>query len=265
MIRRSKSRSSQSSSVHPPPQPTEGLSETESRPTPTEVMKWADVPEQVKEQMWKHIQENVVLQSLGKRYKDYEKDIKDKYYSSWNTDEKRLHHGPPDVSNEDWAWLVQYWGSPKVQSKFEELSVTQEGGCSSSIGDEIYTQVMGEQWHGRVHGNGLGTGSCNFFKWCDIATCNGVPNVVESSYPTCLCGAGKCIPLIEKDGKDAGKDSAGVVARELKFSDTVPLSHHAERRASLSSGPSNREILDMVAYGCDVGEQPESVVREVSM
>ncbi|XXG42004.1 hypothetical protein AAC387_Pa01g2362 [Persea americana] len=58
-----------------------------------------------------------------------------------------------------------------------------------------------------------------------------------------------------------GKGSEGAVAREFKFSDIVTLSHHGERRASLSSGPSNREILDMVAYGCDVGEQLESVGR----
>lgn len=62
-----------------------------------------------------------------------------------------------------------------------------------------------------------------------------------------------------------GKGSEGAVARELKFSDTVTRSHHGERRASLSSGPSNSEILDMVAYRGHVGEQPESVVREVSM
>ncbi|RWR86240.1 bromodomain-containing protein 4-like protein isoform X3 [Cinnamomum micranthum f. kanehirae] len=164
-----------------------------------------------------------ILQSLGKKYRDYKKHIKDKYYSSWNTDEERLQHKSPDVSSEDWAWLVQYWGSPKIQvvasknkanrssqklrhtggtksfarhrdeetrsrtdgsiptradifirthsrkdetpvdekstkiiSKFKELSATQEGGSSSSIGDDIYTQVMGAEWHGRVRGYGLG-------------------------------------------------------------------------------------------------------------
>ena len=56
-----------------------------------------------------------VLQCLGKKYRDYKKDIKDKYYLSLNTDEERLQHRPPDVSSEDWAWLVQYWGNPKVQ------------------------------------------------------------------------------------------------------------------------------------------------------
>ncbi|RWR97188.1 bromodomain-containing protein 4-like protein isoform X3 [Cinnamomum micranthum f. kanehirae] len=235
MIRRSISRSSQSSSVHPPPQPTSvhpPPSNSQSQTTPTEVTKWSEVPEEAKEKMWKHIQDHVmvdderkkwVLQSLGKKYRDYKKDLKDKYYLSWNTDEERLQHLPPDVSREDWAWLVQYWGNPEVQvvasknkancskqtlkhtggtksfaryrdeetrsrtdgsipsradlfirthsrkdgtpidetsaeiiSKFKELSATQEGGSSSSIGDEIYTQVMGEERHGRVRGYGLG-------------------------------------------------------------------------------------------------------------
>ncbi|RWR97740.1 bromodomain-containing protein 4-like protein isoform X3 [Cinnamomum micranthum f. kanehirae] len=199
---------------------------------PLQVTKWADVLEQSKEKMWKHIQDYAmvdderkkwVLQSLGKKYRDYRKDIKDKYYSPWNTDDERLQHRPPDVSSEDYAWLVQYWGSPEVQavasknkanrssqklrhrggtksfarhrdeetrsrtdgsiptradlfirthsrkdgtpvdeksteiiSKFKELSAAQEGGSSSSIGDDIYTQVMGAERHGRVRGYGLG-------------------------------------------------------------------------------------------------------------
>lgn len=56
-----------------------------------------------------------VLQSLAKKYRDYKKDLKDKYYSPLPTDEERLRHTPPDISAEDWAWLVRYWGSPEVQ------------------------------------------------------------------------------------------------------------------------------------------------------
>ncbi|KAJ8617597.1 hypothetical protein MRB53_013783 [Persea americana] len=37
MVRRNKSRSSQSSSIHPPPQPIEGPSETQSQPSPTKI------------------------------------------------------------------------------------------------------------------------------------------------------------------------------------------------------------------------------------
>ena len=55
-----------------------------------------------------------VLQSLGKKYRDYKKDLKNKYYFSWNTVEALLQHSPLDVSREDWAWLVHYWGNPEA-------------------------------------------------------------------------------------------------------------------------------------------------------
>ncbi|XXG53816.1 hypothetical protein AAC387_Pa03g1845 [Persea americana] len=61
-----------------------------------------------------------------------------------------------------------------------------------------------------------GTSSCNFFKWCDNVTCNGVPNVAQSSYPTCSCGAGKCILLTEKDGKDAVGSTLPALLRSLE-------------------------------------------------
>ncbi|RWR90917.1 exosome complex component RRP41 isoform X1 [Cinnamomum micranthum f. kanehirae] len=61
----------------------------------------------------------------------------------------------------------------------------------------------------------LGTRSCKFFKWCDTVTFNGVPNVVGSLSPTCNCGAGKCILLTEKDGKDA--DDAAIPWRTPKL------------------------------------------------
>lgn len=46
---------------------------------------------------------------------------------------------------------------------------------------------------------------CDFFKWCDTVTFNRSPNVVETSYPTCSCGAGNCILRTEKDGRNAGR------------------------------------------------------------
>ncbi|KAJ8639654.1 hypothetical protein MRB53_016348 [Persea americana] len=40
--------------------------------------------------------------------------------------------------------------------RLRELNEAQEGGPSNSIGDDIYTQVMGTERHGRVRGYGLG-------------------------------------------------------------------------------------------------------------
>lgn len=113
---------------------------------PLQVKKWAEIPEQAKEKMWSHIQVNGneyfsilvilmcslfstsqefalvdeerkkwVMQSLGKKYRDYRKALKDRYYSPWNTDGERLQHPPPDVSVDDWVWLVRHWGSPEMQ------------------------------------------------------------------------------------------------------------------------------------------------------
>lgn len=46
---------------------------------------------------------------------------------------------------------------------------------------------------------------CSFFKWCDTLSFHLSPNVMETSYPTCPCGAGKCILLTEENGSNAGR------------------------------------------------------------
>ncbi|KAJ8630078.1 hypothetical protein MRB53_023401 [Persea americana] len=33
-----------------------------------------------------------------------------------NMDAEQLQHPPPDISGEDWAWLVQYWGRAEVKA-----------------------------------------------------------------------------------------------------------------------------------------------------
>lgn len=43
-----------------------------------------------------------------------------------------------------------------MQSKFRERMEMQEDGPSNTIGDDVYTQVMGPERHGRVRGYGLG-------------------------------------------------------------------------------------------------------------
>ena len=43
-----------------------------------------------------------------------------------------------------------------MQTEFRELNEAQEGGPSNSIGDDIYTQVIGAERHGRVRRYGLG-------------------------------------------------------------------------------------------------------------
>ncbi|KAJ8630294.1 hypothetical protein MRB53_023617 [Persea americana] len=211
MIRRSRSRSSQSSSIHPPPQPIEVPSETQSQPTPTEVGGIGHPTPTEVGGIGSISNSNIGrkrTRGSNRGIKLFNRQPDDKLIVQFNAegqpigenarpfatlcgiivrtpDEERLQHLPPDVSREDWAWLVQYWGNPEVvasknkancskqtlkhtggtksfarhrdeESKFKELSATQEGGSSSSIGDQIYTQVMGEERHGRVRVYGLG-------------------------------------------------------------------------------------------------------------
>ena len=44
--------------------------------------------------------------------------MKATYYESWATNEERLRHKPPLVSDADWRWLVQFWSSEEAQVRF---------------------------------------------------------------------------------------------------------------------------------------------------
>ena len=37
--------------------------------------------------------------------------MKAKYYDPYNTDEERLGHKPPRLSNDEWRWLINFWGT----------------------------------------------------------------------------------------------------------------------------------------------------------
>ena len=40
------------------------------------------------------------------------------YYEPWATNDERLRHKPPLVSDADWRWLVQFWSSEEAQVRF---------------------------------------------------------------------------------------------------------------------------------------------------
>ncbi|KAK1303039.1 hypothetical protein QJS10_CPB12g00693 [Acorus calamus] len=56
-----------------------------------------------------------VLQSMASKYREWKNDLKEKYYKPFDTDAQRLARPPPDISDSDWTWLVQYWSSPETQ------------------------------------------------------------------------------------------------------------------------------------------------------
>ena len=43
--------------------------------------------------------------------------MKAKYYNPYNTDEERLCHRPPHLSDDDWRWLIHFWGTPEAKVK----------------------------------------------------------------------------------------------------------------------------------------------------
>ena len=40
--------------------------------------------------------------------------MKAKYYDPYNTDEERLRHKPPHLSDDEWSWLINFWGTPEA-------------------------------------------------------------------------------------------------------------------------------------------------------
>ena len=43
--------------------------------------------------------------------------MKAKYYNPYNTNEERLCHQPPHLSDDDWRWLIHFWGTPEAKVK----------------------------------------------------------------------------------------------------------------------------------------------------
>ena len=54
-----------------------------------------------------------IISYCGKLFKSYRNKMKAKYYDPYNTDEERLHHKPPHLSDDEWRWLINFWGTPE--------------------------------------------------------------------------------------------------------------------------------------------------------
>ncbi|XP_034710792.1 uncharacterized protein LOC117933510 isoform X9 [Vitis riparia] len=162
---------------------------------PIQVQDWNHVSEDVKEKIWALVLEkyeleetckSYILQCCGNLFRSYRNKMKAKYYNPYNTDEERLCHRPPHLSDDDWRWLIHFWGTPEAKDQFQQLLSQPEGtssstsassGASTSVSstsvastsvastyvDEIYTQVMGPERHGRVRGYGFGPTPTSIF------------------------------------------------------------------------------------------------------
>lgn len=61
-----------------------------------------------------------VMQSLGDKYKNWKANLKKKFIEK-NTYVERLENRPPNVTVEDWKWLVDYWSKPEVQVLYDKF------------------------------------------------------------------------------------------------------------------------------------------------
>ena len=48
-------------------------------------------------------------------FRSYRNKIKAKYYDPYNTDEERLCHKFSHLSDVEWRWLINFWGTPKAK------------------------------------------------------------------------------------------------------------------------------------------------------
>lgn len=58
-----------------------------------------------------------IMESLNKKYRNYRARLKNTYYDTVGTDEDRLkeENMPPNVDENDWKWLVEYFGSTEFK------------------------------------------------------------------------------------------------------------------------------------------------------
>ncbi|XP_021733425.1 uncharacterized protein LOC110700223 [Chenopodium quinoa] len=68
----------------------------------------------------KNLKERIkfIMESLDKKYRNYRARLKNTYYDTVGTDEDRLkvENMPPNVDENDWKWLVEYFGSTKFKA-----------------------------------------------------------------------------------------------------------------------------------------------------
>ncbi|OAY78473.1 hypothetical protein ACMD2_26257 [Ananas comosus] len=118
---------------------------------PLDVNKWAEVPMHYKDKMWADLMEKYdglagfrdeVMYNFNHMYRDW-RHRKHLYYNQFLTDEDRLKNCPDDISESDWACLVEYFGS----ESFKKMSVRNKANrakqsASSICGRKSFASVL---------------------------------------------------------------------------------------------------------------------------
>ncbi|KAH0776646.1 hypothetical protein KY290_008057 [Solanum tuberosum] len=136
--------------------------------------------------------EAFVLQSLGKKWKDYEYEIKGEYMSKYKTKDSLLKNRPNRIPRDQWSGLVSYWiydkakrrtqaninnranqkiphtgGSKSIATLMHEQDMINERMSNNERSTnqpphnvawegDVYSQVLGNEKSGYVRGLGLG-------------------------------------------------------------------------------------------------------------
>ncbi|KAK4438358.1 Ankyrin repeat, bromo and BTB domain-containing protein DDB [Sesamum alatum] len=91
---------------------------------PLTYLDWRHVPSEKKKKMWEKVQlkfdidpacKNWVLQSLGRRWKDWKSKLKTAHYYPHETDEERLADCDERILPDQWAALVKLWNTESAQ------------------------------------------------------------------------------------------------------------------------------------------------------
>ena len=56
-----------------------------------------------------------ILQYCGNLFRSYRNKMKAKYYDPYNTDEEILRHKPSHLLDDEWRWLINFWGTLKAK------------------------------------------------------------------------------------------------------------------------------------------------------
>ena len=57
-----------------------------------------------------------IISYYGNMFRNYRNKMKAKYYDPYNTDEEILCHKPPHLSDDEWRWLINFWGTPEAKA-----------------------------------------------------------------------------------------------------------------------------------------------------
>ncbi|XP_034710789.1 uncharacterized protein LOC117933510 isoform X6 [Vitis riparia] len=92
---------------------------------PIQVQDWNHVSEDVKEKIWALVLEKYELEE---------------------TYEERLCHRPPHLSDDDWRWLIHFWGTPEAKDISEKNKANRaKQVIKHTSGSKSYAQIRYEQ------------------------------------------------------------------------------------------------------------------------